>query len=177
MNKKDMEAIKTEIKAAVEEVGHRLIREGSRRVKDLAKLTKKRLYAYPQLKTNIERYKLDIEDIKQETFGKSKSIVIFQRNSGDNAERMTIEEQRAAKIRLLEQKIERDEAEIKEMDAALAQIKDDPYYRIVEMRFFRKMDRDEIGAEFPCDPTTVSRQLGRLLDTLNVSLYGADALS
>ena len=177
MNKKDMEAIKTEIKAAVEEVGHRLIWEGSRRVKDLAKLTKKRLYAYPQLKGNIERYKLDIEDIRQETFGKSKSIVIFQRNSGDNAEKLTIEEQRAAKIRLIEQKIERDEAEIKEMDAALAQIESDPYYRIIEMRFFQKMNRDEIAEEFPCDPTTVSRQLGRLLDTLNISLYGADALN
>lgn len=177
MNKKDMDTIKTEIKAAVEEVGHRLIWEGSRRIKDLAKLTKKRLYAYPQLKMNIKRYKLDIKDIQKETFGKSKSIVIFQRNSGDNAEKLTLEEQRAAKIRLLEQKIERDEEEIKEMDAALAQIKDDPYYRIIEMKFFLKMSRDEIGAEFPCDPTTVSRQLGRLLDTLNISLYGADALS
>lgn len=177
MNKKDMETLKTEIKAAVEEVGHRLIWAGSRRVKDLAKLTKKRLYAYPQLKGNIERYKLDIEDIRRETFGKSKSIVIFQRNSGDNAEKLTIEEQRAAKIRLIEQKIERDEAEIKEMDAALAQIEDDPYYRLIQMRFFQKMSRDEIAEEFPCDPTTVSRQLGRLLDTLNISLYGADALT
>ena len=177
MNKKDMETIKTEIKAAMEEVGHRLIWEGSRRVKDLAKLTKKRLYAYPQLKGNIERYKLDIEDIRQETFGKSKSIVVFQRNSGDNAEKMTIEEQRAAKIRLIEQKIERDGAEIKEMDAALAQIEGDPYYRLIQMRFFQKMSRDEIAEEFPCDPTTVSRQLGRLLDTLNISLYGADALT
>ena len=177
MNKKDMEVMKTEIKAAMEEVGHRLIWEGSRRVKDLAKFTKKRLYAYPQLKGNIERYKLDIEDIRQETFGKSKSIVIFQRNSGDNAEKMTIEEQRAAKIRLIEQKIERDEAEIKEMNAALAQIEDDPYYRLITMRFFEKMNRDEIAEKFPCDSTTVSRQLGRLLDTLNISLYGADALN
>ena len=177
MNKKDMETIKTEIKAAIEEVGHRLIWEGSRRVKDLAKLTKKRLYAYPQLKKNIERYKLDIADIQRETFGKSKSIVIFQRNSGDNAEQLTIEEQRAAKIRLIEQKIERDEAEIKDMDAALSQIKNDSYYRLIEMRFFQKMNRDEIAEKFPCDSRTVSRQLGRLLDTVNISLYGADALS
>ena len=33
------------------------------RAKDLSKLTKKRLYAYPLLKINIERYKADIEDI------------------------------------------------------------------------------------------------------------------
>ena len=175
VTKKELSAITAEIRATMEEVAQRILYEGRSRAKDLGKLTKKRLYAYPQLKDNIERYKLDIEDVRQETFGKSKSIVVFRSNSG-NGEQPTLEEQRAAKIRLLEQKIDRDETEIKEIEAALAQIKDDPYYRIVELRFFQKMSREAISEAIPCDTATVSRNLGRLLDMVNVSLYGADVL-
>ena len=66
---------------------------GKRKGKDWIKLTKKRLYAYPFLKGNIERCKLDIEDIKREEFGKSKSITMFSINGG-GAEKPTLEELR-----------------------------------------------------------------------------------
>lgn len=148
---------------------------GRRKAKEWIKLTKKRLYAYPLLKSNIERYKADIEDIKLEDLGKSKSIVIFTANSG--GEKPTLEELREAKIMLIERKIARDEAEIKEMTAALDTIRGDYYFPIIEMMFFQKMRQEDIAASIPCDKTTVWRQAGRLIDTLCTTLYGADALA
>ncbi len=149
---------------------------GKRKGKDWIKLTKKRLYAYPLLKGNIERCKLDIEDIKREEFGKSKSITMFSVNGG-GAEKPTLEELREAKILLVERKIARDEAEIKEIDAALATIKDDYYYPAIEMMFFKKLRQEGIAAHLRCDKTTVWRQVGRLLDVMSITLYGADALA
>lgn len=146
---------------------------GRRKAKDLTRLTKKRLYAYPLLQENIERYKADIEDIKREDFGKSKSIVAFMANSG-GPEKPTLEELREAKILLVERKIARDEAEIKEMNAALDTIRDDAYYSLIEMMFFQKLRQDEIAESVHCDKTTVWRNVGRLLDALSIVLYGAD---
>ena len=171
LNKSDMRIIEGKI----EEIGRKLIAEGGCRAKDKSTLTKKRLYAYPLLQDNIKRYKLDIEDIKRETFGKSKSIVIFQRNSGAG-EKPTLEDKRAAKIYILEQKIARDEDEIREMDVALATIKDDPYYPTLERIFFQGASHEMCAADVNCDRSTITKNIGRLINALNVVLYGADAL-
>ena len=144
------------------------------RAKDLVKLTKKRLYAYPLLKINIERYKADIEDIKKEDMGKSKSIVMFSPSS-KGGERPTLEELREAKIMIVERKIARDENEIKEIDTALSTILDDEYYPIIEMSFFQKMSEEDICNTLHCASTTLWRNKGRLIDIMNVSLYGADS--
>lgn len=148
---------------------------GRRKAKEWIKLTKKRLYAFPLLKDNIERYKADIEDIKREDLGKSKSIVMFTANSG--GEKPTLEELREAKIMLIERKIARDEAEIREMTAALNTIRDDDYFPVIEMMFFQKMRQEDIADSVHCDKTTVWRQTGRLLDMMSTTLYGADALA
>ena len=170
LTKKDLQAIE----GIFDGIAKKIMGSGRRKAKDLTKLTMKRLYGYPLLKKNIERYKLDIEDIKREDMGKSKSIVMFTATGGKKPD---LEELRAAKIRLVELKIDRDEKEIAKIDAALSTIKDDEYYPIIEMRFFRKCGQEEIAKAIPCGTATVSRQLGRLLDILNISLYGADAFA
>ena len=142
--------------------------------KDLVKLTKKRLYAYPLLKINIERYKADIEDIKKEDMGKSKSIVMFSPSS-KGGERPTLEELREAKIMIVERKIARDENEIREIDTALSTIRDDEYYPIIEMSYFRKISDEAIRDELYWSIPTIGRHRGRLINILNASLYGADA--
>lgn len=171
INKKDMQTIEEKM----EEVGRRLMLMGAAKGKGFAKLTIKRLYAYPILKQNIERYKADIEDIKHEDMQKSKSIVEFYSHSG-NGEKPDLEELRAAKIRIVQMKINRDETEIAAIDAALDAIKDDPYYPVIGMRYFEQMEQEEIAKKIGCSLPTFLRQSGRLLDILTVSLYGADAL-
>lgn len=173
---KMQELIAEAVEKKMEEVGRRLILEGKKGQRNWTKLTMKRLYSYPLLIKNIERYKLDIEDIRKEDMGKSKSIVEFYAHSG-GGEKPDLEELRAAKIRIVEMKIDRDQKEIAEIEAALATIKDDPYYSIIDLKFFQKMAHEDIAETVPCGLATVSRQLGRLLDIVNITLYGADALA
>ncbi|MBR2216488.1 MAG: hypothetical protein IJ849_12150 [Selenomonadaceae bacterium] len=163
------------VERKIDEVGRRLILEGKKAQKNWTKMTMKRLYSYPLLKQNVERYLLDIEDIKKEDMGKSKSIVEFYTHSG-GGEKPDLEELRAAKIRLVEMKINRDRSEIAEIEAALANIKDDPYYPIIELKFFEKRGQEDIAEVLHYSTATISRQLGRLMDIVNIGLYGADAL-
>lgn len=173
---KMQELIAEAVEEKIEEVGRRLISEWRKAQKNWTKLTMKRLYSYPILQNNIERYKLDIEDIRREDMEKSKSIVEFYTHSG-GGEKPDLEELRAAKIRIVEMKIDRDQQEINEIEAALAIIRDDPYYAIIDLKFFQKWDVDKIAETISCSTATIPRQLGRLLDIVNISLYGADALA
>lgn len=167
--------IEEAVEDKMEEVGRRLILAGKKTQRNWTKMTMKRLYSYAILKNNIERYKKDIDDIRREDMGKSKSIVEFYGHAKE-WEKPDLEDLRAAKIRIMEMKIDRDAQEVKEIETALDSVRADPYYPIIEMKFFQQMSRDEIAEKLPCGQSTVSRQLGRLLDVMNVTLYGADAL-
>ena len=168
LSKQDIETIT----GIMHGVAKDLMGGGKKKAKDLSKLTKKRLYAYPLLKKNVERYKADIEDIKREDFGRSKSIVAFV-SRAVNHDKPDLEEIRAAKIRETEKKIARDEEEIREIDAALDAVKGDEYYKTIEMRFFDKINQDEIAVRLHCDSSTVWRNTERLVGIMNVVLYGA----
>ena len=170
LSKQDIETIT----GIMHGVAKDLMGGGKKKAKDLSKLTKKRLYAYPLLKKNVERYKADIEDIKREDFGRSKSIVAFV-SRAVNHDKPDLEEIRAAKIRETEKKIARDEEEIREIDAALDAIRDDEYFAIIGMMFFDKKSQEEIADTLHCGYATVWRQAGRLLNAMNTVLYGAAA--
>lgn len=173
LTKKEKSEIK-ELKSEIQELFQKAVSHGKSYAKDKYKQTEKRLYAYPVLCKNIERYKLDIEDVKSENFGRSKSIVVFSGGSG--GEQIDIEDVRKAKIKIIEAKISRDEQEIKEIDAALEIIKDDEYYKIIELKYFKNICPDDIIKVLNCDRATFFRNRKRLINSISISLYGANAL-
>ena len=64
------------------------------------------------------------------------------------------------------------EKEIREMDRAILLIRNDPDYRIFEMRFFYKLKMDELAETFFFDKTTIWRKLNRLLKKIAAYLDG-----
>lgn len=148
---------------------------GKTAAKDKYKLTERRLYAYPVLKRNLERYGKDIEDIKHEDLRKSQDFVLYIKNSGSKI-KPDIEDLRRERIALIENKRARDEKEIAEIDAAIQEISGEEYYPAIELHYFKRVREDEIAEVMHCDKTTVYRNRKRLINMLNVSLYGADAL-
>ena len=173
LDNKEMQKIENKI----EEVGKKLIQSGKRNRCNLMKNIKRRLYAYPQLKNNIERFTLDIKDLQEEKeFGKSKSIILYH-GQGVRLDKEELTEQiRAEKIFDIERQMARDQAEINEIERGLKTIQDDPYYRALAMSFFEGKKQKEIAEAIPCVETTIWRNVGRLIDKLAVFWYGADAL-
>ena len=164
-----------QIENVIEKVGRKLI-TSAKRDRNLIKTIKRRLHSYSQLKKNIENYQQDIEDIKKETYDKDKSIIYFTEHNQNVDKDEAIARLKAEKIREVERKMERDSAEVKEIEKALQQLKDDPDYKIIRLTFFEHRKQEEIAAEMYCDKSTVWRKLGVLLDKLAIILYGADAL-
>ena len=72
----------------------------------------------------------------------------------------------------LKNNLKYNEKEIHEMDRAILLIRNDPDYRIFEMRFFYKMKMDELADAFFVDKTTIWRKINRMLKKIAAYLDG-----
>jgi RNA polymerase sigma factor (sigma-70 family) len=152
------------------------IEKGRSEAKNLFKQTEIRLYAYPELKNNIEKYQRDIEDLREERIsGRSKDIVFFSAHGGST--RLSADEIQEGRIMILQKKIYRDQTEIDEIDYALQAVQNDEYYSIIKMRYFEEKGDEEIAGIIGCDPSTVRRNKSKIIRRIAVKLYGAQAVS
>lgn len=164
------ETIETTIKQVICASHGCRLKEG----KSIYKQTEARLYAYTTLLTNIERYMLDIEDLKREKITeKSKDITSWSGNSGV---RLTPEEKQAGKILAVQIKLKRDQKEVDEISAALEFIDVDYYKLAVVGRYIDNATDIDIAQALLCDERTVRRHRSRLVRQMAVFLYGAEAL-
>lgn len=172
ISKKDERTIRKIMMESFHEIqSDRLFRDTA---KEKYKQTERRLRAYPLLKKNIERYEMDIEDIKHEDLRRSTDIVLYRTAGGGM--KADIEEIREIKILNLKQKIIRDETEIKEVDAALETVKNDEYFSIIDLKYFQNLKHEEIAEMLECDTSTIGRNKGRMVNHMALVLYGSDAL-
>ena len=169
--------IKKLLKQAISEaIGAALavrIQHRKEEVKNPFSQTEVRLYAYRDLRDNIEQYRLDIEDLKRENPGKSKSLVF---GHGGDGVRLSDEEIQQGRIEIIQNKVARDTVEINEIDRALERINTDQYFPIIGMKYFEGKSDDEIAETIPCNPRTVRRHKNRLVKRIAIKLYGADAV-
>lgn len=136
--------------------------------------TEKLLYSYNDLKASVINYKEEVEELDR--YGlkdKSKSIVYMPSGS-----RLSREEILDARIQDLYYKIQTTEREIKKIDNALETIKDDDWYGIIELKYFKNISDIDISEldEFKCDPSTIRRHKNRLINKIAIRLFGADAI-
>ena len=89
--------------------------------------------------------------------------------------RLTPEEIMKAVIIDLEAAVASTSYELDVLDKALASIRDDPYYLVVDGKYVRRMTDEEIAEQIHCDPSTVWRNRKRLVQRVAVRLYGVDA--
>lgn len=65
---------------------------------------------------------------------------------------------------------------LKKVENALNTIRDDPYYKIIEMYYFTRMSREEIADHFNTNEKTITRNRQRLLKDLTVVLFPDDVV-
>lgn len=171
----------TDIEKIVEQALHKAINtalhfgvaRGKCEAKEAYRKTESRLYAYSVLLDNIEQYKKDIEDLLREEPGRSKDLVFYSAAGGS---RLTNEEIQEGRILIVRKKIERDQAEINEINYALEIVKEDEYYPLLTKKYFENKKDDEIAADFDCDERTIRRNKSRLIRRIAIKLYGAEAI-
>ena len=63
------------------------------------------------------------------------------------------------------------------IDKCMAAIKDDPYYKILEMRYIEGRTQEDIADVFNCSQVTVSKNKSRLIKELSIRLFPNQVIS
>jgi hypothetical protein len=137
------------------------------------------LYNYPILKEKVELDEELLLDPDSVIFPKEKSKDIVRYSSSGNGPGFDIGQYtESVKLSMMKTR-----AEVSRIERALNQIRDDKYYRVIELKYFDKKDSqesytyDDIAEILDKDVRTIRRNKNRLKSKLKLYLFGADALT
>lgn len=170
------------IKEAMSECLHDIIDKKNKKAikttegKNYFKETEKLLYAYPILKVQVQQIELDIEDLKKEEYtDHSKDIVKMKSGGGACLGEYELQDIR---IKNRIRSLNRTNNEIKRIDRALEQVKNDEGYEIIKLKYFDNPSKtiEEMSELLHISESTVKRWKNRIINKLKIVLFGADAL-
>lgn len=134
------------------------------------------LFNYNQFKAAIKDKEEQILEIKE--MGLAKKSAAFSTYSGNMGyvEVKSESEKAEEKIERIELSIKTTKNFIKIIDDAIDTLKDDPYYELIDMRYFKGRTREEIAEYFDCDVSTVNRNKNRLINLLQIRLFSDEVI-
>lgn len=161
MNEKDIEKI-------ADRVAERLIQISKT---DKYKETEAMLRAYPNYKKTIERNNERVKEILENGLGETKKVRPVENVQGGLKKYEGIPEIELERIEHLKFENAKLEKRIIRVDNALEGIKNDGYYDIIILRYFKEWTIDEIAEDFEVDRRTIGRNRTRLIKKLQYSLF------
>ena len=79
-------------------------------------------------------------------------------------------------IRTVQRSVEGTVQALALIDKCMAALKSDPYYRILEMRYFEGRTQEDIALELNCSQVTISKNKNRLVRELSMRLFPNQAV-
>ena len=161
MNEKDIEKI-------ADRVAERLIQISKT---DKYKETEAMLRAYPNYKKIIERNNERVKEILENGLGETKKVRPVENVQGGLKKYEGLPELELERIEHLKSENAKLEKRVIRVDNALEGIKNDGYYDIIILRYFKEWTIDEIAEDFEVDRRTIGRNRTRLIKKLQYSLF------
>jgi hypothetical protein len=134
--------------------------------------TEQLLFNYNGFKKIVAERQQEIIDLR--THGvpqKSGSIVQYGGNSGTVHGLVLEEESVEAAVRTVERSVQGTVQAIALIDKCMLALKDDPYYKILEMRYFEGRTQEDIALCFGCSQVTISNNKSRLVRELAMRIF------
>ena len=139
---------------------------------DYYKETEAMLRAYPNYKLTIKKNNERIQDILKNGIGEQKKSVNNDvRVKGGIVEFKGIPEIEIEKIEHLKSENLKEEKRIIRVENALIRIENDPYFEIIDLKYFKNWTIDEIADEMGVDRKTIGRNRTRLIKELQFNLF------
>ena len=139
--------------------------------------TEQLLYNYNGFKRIIKERELEIETIRQcGVPKKSLSILEYTSKTGTVHGITTDEEAVEAAIRTVQASIDSTVHAIALIDKCMDSLRSDPYYCILEMRYFEGRTQEDIATHLNCSQVTVSKNKNRLVRELSIRLFPNQAI-
>lgn len=136
------------------------------------------LYNYRNFKKIVEERMSEIDSIKK--YGvpkKSGSVVEYGNRSNREQGLKTVEESVQSAVWNVERSVHDTVQVISLIDKSMAALKCDPYYDILEMRYFDGRTQEDIADHLGCSQVTISKNKARLVNELSMRLFPSQAIS
>lgn len=173
------ELIATVVKETITQLG--LVNAAPKPVEDRKKTayqkTEQLLYNYNGFKRIVAERMAEIEEIKKYGVPKKGGAVV-EYGSGGSVQRGLVlpEESVESAVCRIKASVQDTVAAIALIDKCMSQIASDPYYKILEMRYFEGRTQDDIALEFNCSQVTISKNKSRLVRELSMRLFPNQAV-
>ena len=134
--------------------------------------TEQLLYNYNGFKRIVADKMREIEEIR--AYGvpqKSTSIVEYSPGSGIVQGTVLPEESVENAVQSVEASVQVTVQALALIDKGMASLKTDPYYKILEYRYFDGRTQEDIAVEFNCSQVTISNNKSRLVRELSMRLF------
>jgi uncharacterized protein YktA (UPF0223 family) len=137
------------------------------------------LYNYNGFKRIVQDKMQEIADLRKYGVPQKSSMSGGERvQSSRNVQGIVLQEESVEQaVRSVEASVQGTVAAINLIDKCMATLKRDPYYDVLEMRYFEGRTLEDIGVYFGCDHTTISRNKNRLVKELAMRIFPDDAIS
>lgn len=130
------------------------------------------LFNYNNFKKIIAEKEQEIADIyRYGVSGGGSAIVQYSKESKGYNGIVLTDEQIEAAVTKVRKSIEQTVEAVEQIDKCLLMLSKDPYYRILEMRYFEGRTQEDIAVEFGCTQSTISDNKNRLVRELSIKLF------
>jgi hypothetical protein len=130
------------------------------------------LYNYNNFKKIVDERMKEIDDIRKYGVPQSCGAVGERvQSSRTNVGIVLPEESVEAAVKKIEYSIVEVVKVINMIDSRLYKMQNDPYYKIIPLRYFQGCTLEDIGVELSCDTSTISRNKNRLVKELSMWLF------
>lgn len=134
--------------------------------------TEQLLYNYLGLKRIVEERKQEIADLRKYGVPKKCGGVTEYVQKGGLPGGIVLEEESVeSAVANVQRSVEGTVAVIVLIDKCMAALKTDPYYPILEMRYFEGRTQEDIAIALGCNQATIARNKSRLVKELAMRLF------
>ena len=134
--------------------------------------TEQLLYNYNNFKKIVQERMLEIEEIRKYGVPQRANTV------GERVKTSTVqtglllpEESVENAILTVQASVQGTVQALALIDKCMAALKNDPYYRVLEMRYFEGRTQEDIATEFGCSQVTISNNKSRLVRELSMRIF------
>lgn len=139
--------------------------------------TEQLLFNYCGFKRIVEEKQQEIVEIRKYGVPRSCAVHEFVRD-GNVPHGLVLEEESVeAAVANVERSVRGTVAAIALIDKCMAALKHDPYYPILEMRYFEGRTMEDIAVVLKCAQSTASQNKARLVKELSLRLFPDQAIS
>lgn len=130
------------------------------------------LFSYNNFKKIVAEKREEIDEIRKYGVPQRGSAVVQYSKDGKMPKGLVLDEERIEEaVKKIEKSMEMTVLTLDLIDKSMAAISTDPYFKVLEMRYFEGRTQEDISVAFKCTQQNISYNKNRLIRELSIKMF------